>query len=158
EDSLALQRAGEILAGQATQMVDSWRARIAAQPELARLFFGPDGRPDEQYKAAVKRRFVQWVLDTCNRPRDQAWLDYQEEIGLRHTPAKKTRTDGANTPLVVPLRYLIAFVPVVSALGPFLSRAGEPAVEVEKMQAAWSKAVLIQIALWSRPYVREDLW
>ncbi|HXF27325.1 MAG TPA: hypothetical protein VN610_08625, partial [Bryobacteraceae bacterium] len=47
EDSLALQRAGEILAGQATQMVDSWRARIAAQPELARLFFGPDGRPDE---------------------------------------------------------------------------------------------------------------
>lgn len=123
-------------------MVDSWRARIAAQPELARLFFGPDGRPDEQYKAAIKRRFVHWVLDTCNRPRDPAWLDYQEEIGLRHTPAKKTRIDGANTPLVVPLRYLIAFVPVVSAIGPFLSRAGEPAVEVEKMRPPGARPCL----------------
>jgi hypothetical protein len=32
----------------------------------------------------VKRRFVQWVIDTCARPRDAAWLNYQEEIGLRH--------------------------------------------------------------------------
>src|SRR5437899_1747916 len=82
-------------------------ARIAAHPELARWLFDPSGTPDEAYKAAVKKRFVQWVRDTCMRPRDQAWLDYQEEIGLRHTPAKKNQTDSVHTPPVVPLRYLI---------------------------------------------------
>ncbi|HZR28881.1 MAG TPA: protoglobin domain-containing protein [Terriglobales bacterium] len=158
KDQRALQRAADVLGNQAEQMVDSWRARIAAQPELARWFFGPQGKPDEAYKAAVKSRFVQWVHDTCVRPHDQAWLDYQEEIGLRHTPARKNKTDGAHTPPQVPLRYLIAFVAVVSPIRPFLSRGGHSAEEVEEMQAAWSKAVLIHISLWSRPYVREGLW
>jgi hypothetical protein len=61
----------------------------------------------------VKARFVQWVVDAVSRPRDQACLDDQEEIGLRHTPAKK-QTDGAHTPPVVPLRYLLAFVTTVT--------------------------------------------
>jgi hypothetical protein len=49
-------------------MVDSWRAIIGDHPFLAKWFFGPDGNPDEAYKAAVKRRFVQWVSDLCRRP------------------------------------------------------------------------------------------
>ena len=96
--------------------MDSWRAVIAAQPHLAKWFVGPDGRPDDEYKARVKKRFVQWVLDACFRPHDQAWLDYQQEIGMRHTPAKKNQTDHAQTPSVVPLRYLIAFGFLVSGL------------------------------------------
>jgi len=56
EDQHALQCVGEVLANQAEQMVDSWRARIAAQPELARWFFDPSGKPDEAYKAAVKEQ------------------------------------------------------------------------------------------------------
>jgi len=39
----------------------------------------------------LKRRFVQWVVDVAIRPHDRAWLDYQEEIGLRHTPEKKIK-------------------------------------------------------------------
>jgi hypothetical protein len=31
---------------------------IGRQPELVRWFFGPDGKPDDHYRAAVKRRFV----------------------------------------------------------------------------------------------------
>lgn len=158
EDRQALRRAGEVLFDQAEQLVDAWRARIAAQPELARWFFDPQGKPDEEYKAAVKRRFVQWVRDTCARPRDQAWLDYQEEIGRRHTPAKKNHTDGAHTPPLVPLRYLIAFIPVVSSIRPFLAGKGHSPDEVDAMQAAWSKALLVQLALWSRPYTKEGLW
>jgi hypothetical protein len=110
DDTEALKLAGEVLRDQAEAVVDSLRAQIGGQPHLARWFFGPDGQPDEHYKAAVKKRFVQWVIDACTRPRDQAWLDYQEEIGLRHTPAKKNKTDGTQTPVVVPLRYLFAFV------------------------------------------------
>jgi hypothetical protein len=91
-DAAALRSAERVLTPQAEAMVDAWRAEIARQPELVRWFFGPDGKPDDHYRAAVKRRFVEWVTDACTRPHDQAWLDYQEEIGLRHTPAKKNAT------------------------------------------------------------------
>src|SRR5215468_2560294 len=102
-DADAIALAGDVLAGQEEAMVDSWRAVIGKHEHLAKWFLGPDGKPDDAYKAAVKKRFVQWVTDTCRRPRDQAWLDYQEEIGLRHTPAKKNKTDARHTPEVVPL-------------------------------------------------------
>ena len=62
----------------------------------------------------MKKRFVQWVRDACSGPHDQNWLDYQEEIGLRHTPDQKNVTDHAHTPSLVPLRYLYGFVPVVA--------------------------------------------
>ena len=159
EDAEALKRAGEILCDQAEAMVDSWRAKIGAQPHLAKWFFGPDGKPDDTYKAAVKKRFVQWVSDTCTRPHDQAWLDYQEEIGLRHTPAKKNKTDGAHTPNVVPLRYLLAFTgQVILGAKDFLLKGGGDSAEIERMQAAWTKSVLLQITLWSRPFTRDELW
>src|SRR5579885_1222730 len=124
-DAEALSMAAEVLAGQEEAMVDSWRAIIAQQPHLAKWFFGPNGEPDEDYKAAVKKRFVQWVSDLVTRQRDQEWLDYQEEIGRRHTPAEKNRTDHAQTPDRVPLRYLLAFAwPVIDKTRPFLSRDG----------------------------------
>src|SRR5437764_7491172 len=106
EDARILQQSGSIFKDQAEQMVDAWRSVIAAQPHLAKWFFGPDGKPDDAYKAKVKKRFVQWVVDACVRPHDQAWLDYQEEIGLRHTPAKKNHTDSTETPPAVPLPSL----------------------------------------------------
>jgi hypothetical protein len=159
QDTEALQLAGEVLKDQAEALVDSWRAQIGAQPHLVRWFFGPDGKPDEAYKAPVKRRFVQWVIDTCTRPRDEAWLNYQEEIGQRHTPAKKNKTDNARTPDKVPLRYLLAFVaPTVIGAKEFLARKGHSADEVERMHRAWTKVVLLHITLWSRPYATEDLW
>ncbi len=89
-------------ADEGENLVDAGRARIGAQEHLAKWFYGPDGKPDEDYKTAVKRRFVQWVNDTCSRPYDQAWLNYQEEIGLRHTPDKKNTADDAQTLRVVP--------------------------------------------------------
>lgn len=51
---------------------------------------------------------MRWVIDACTRPLDQAWLDYQQEIGLRHTRAKKHRTDRVNSPDHIPLRYLLS--------------------------------------------------
>ncbi len=159
EDARTLQRHGELFKDHAEQMVDSWRAVIAAQPHLAKWFFSLDGKPDDEYKAKVKERFVQWVLDECFRPHDQAWLDYQEEIGLRHTPEKKNQTDGARTPSLVPLRYLIAFgVVVATTTGTFFVNAKVRDEELRKLEAAWAKAVQLHITLWSRPYVKEGLW
>jgi hypothetical protein len=59
----------------------------------------------------------------------------------------------------VPLRYVIAFAwPVLSAVRPLLAAEGIPAADVDAMEAAWSKAVLLQIALWSRAFVHEGWW
>lgn len=159
EDAKVLQRHENLFRENAEKMVDSWRAVIGAQPHLVKWFFGPDGKPDDGYKASVKKRFVQWVVDACCRPHDQAWLDYQEEIGLRHTPEKKNQTDGVRTPPVVPLRFLIAFASVVAiTTRKFFVDAGIRNEELTKLQDAWSKAVQLHITLWSRPYVKEGLW
>jgi len=159
EDRRALRQAGRILENHAEELVDGWRTIIGGQEHLARWFFGPDGKPDDAYKAAVKPRFVRWVVDLCARPFDQAWLDYQNEIGLRHTPAKKNAVDGRHTPPVVPLRYVLAFVvPVISSVQTYLRNAAASPREAEKMETAWTKAVLLSVALWSEPYAKEGLW
>jgi hypothetical protein len=159
EDANLLQRHGQIFKNEAEHMVDAWRAVIGAQPHLAKWFFTPDGKPDDEYKAKVKNRFVQWVLDACFRPHDQTWLDYQEEIGLRHTPAKKNQTDGADTPPVVPLRFLLGFVTAVTiATRKFFVDHGVTGRDLQNLEDAWAKAVQLHVTLWSRPYVKEGLW
>ncbi len=159
EDIAQLRRAGDVLEDQTDAVVGAWRAVIGRTPHLARYYWSADGQPDDVYKAKVGRRFEQWVLDVCRRPFDQAWLDYQHEIGLRHTHLKKNRTDGAATVPHIPLRYVIAFAAVVNdTIKPFLAAKGDSAEVVEAMHRAWCKAVLLHVVLWSRPYVAESEW
>jgi len=159
DDARWLRVAAQTLIPQAEQIVDQWRAAIARQPHLSGWFLRADGTPDEAYKAAVKRRFVQWISDLCLRSHDRDWLNYQEEIGLRHTPAKKNQTDRGLTPPLVPLRYTIAFASVViTSIRPFLSGAARTEDDLQLLQAAWTRAVLLSIALWARPYTASGLW
>ena len=65
EDRDILLKHAPLIQQQAETMVDSWRAVIASQPHLAHWFVGPDGKPDDDYKARVKARFVQWVVDVA---------------------------------------------------------------------------------------------
>jgi hypothetical protein len=157
-DAAVMQKYRAAFEEHAEAMVDSWRKVIGEQPHLAKWFFGPDGKADDAYKAAVKKRFVQWVVDVATRPHDQAWLDYQEEIGLRHTPAKKNATDGAHTPPVVPLRYVLGFMPVVFPVRQFFEGTVKDQKELMALEWAWLKAVLLHVTLWSRPFTREGLW
>jgi hypothetical protein len=159
DDVLWLKIAEETLVPQAEAMVDSWRSVIGSLPQLTASFVGPDGKPDDHYKSAVKRRFVQWVSDVCLQPHDQNWLNYQEEIGLRHTPAKKNTTDNAHTPPVVPQRYLLGFTAVViTTVRSFLAKSGRSEDDLLHMQNAWTRAVLLTVTLWSRPYAQDGLW
>ena len=158
EDAALLARHAALFRDKAEKMVDSWRAVIGARPHLSHWFVKPDGASDDQYKASVKRRFVQWVVDVAVRPHDRDWLNYQQEIGLRHTPAKKNKTDGAHTPPVVPLRYLLGFIPRVLPISEFFSDAISDEAELKSLQDAWTKAVLLHVTLWSRAYVSGDLW
>mgnify|MGYP001485606528 FL=1 len=149
-----------ILADQTDAILDVWYGFVASTPELVVYFKNNrTGAPDGAYLAAVRKRFAQWILDTADANYDQAWLDYQYEIGQRHTAPKKNRTDGADSVPSVNFRYLSALViPVTTTLEPFLAGKGAPADEVRKMHAAWLKSVLLQTLLWSHPYVRDGLY
>jgi Protoglobin len=152
----ALRRSGEVLAGQVEEILDVWYGFVGANPHLLAAFTGPDGQPDDAYLAAVRRRFGRWILDTARAEYDQAWLDYQHEIGLRHHRTGKNRTDGAQAADHIPLRYVLALlVPITTILKPFLAKGGATPEEVEAMHQAWVKAVLLQVILWSHPYVRD---
>ncbi len=80
------------------------------------------------------------------------------EIGLRHYRSKKNQTDSVKSVPVVHQRYLTAFIYPMSQIRPFLSRKGHTADEVEKMLQAWTKSLVLQVALWNYPYVKDGNW
>lgn len=162
EDQRYLRIAGEVLADQTKQIVEHWRSGIIASiPNLARHSRTPDGDPIPEYLAKSNLRFRQWILDTCLRPYDQDWLNYQQEIALRHTALKKNRVDGVRSTPYVPLRDVIAFVAVMNeTIKPHLAAKGHSAEAVEKMHQAWCKSIQMQLALWARLYAASapDEW
>ncbi len=157
EDERYLRLAGDVLEDQADEVLDVWYDFVASHPHLVYYFSGPDGEPNVEYLERVRERFKQWIIDTCRRPYDQEWLDYQQEIALRHTRAKKNQTDDAyEAPEHIPLRYMIAFIyPITATIKPFLANKGHGSEEVEKMFQAWFKSVVLQVTLWSYPYAKE---
>jgi len=156
DDLAALRRSGDLLAPRVEDILDVWYGFVGANPHLLTAFTGPDGQPNQAYLAAVRRRFGRWILDTARAEFDQAWLDYQYEIGIRHTRRGKNRTDGVQAADQIPLRYVLALlIPITTTLTPFLAEGGAKPEEVEAMHQAWVKAVLLQVILWSQPYVRE---
>jgi|ERR1700722_5129307 len=154
EDARYLRLAGEVLKDQTSQIVAHWRSGIiAAIPNLARHSRTPDDKPIPEYLAQSNLRFEQWILDTCLRPYDQDWLNYQQEIAARHTSLKKNKTDGVHSTASVPLGDVIAFVAVMNeTIKPYLAAKGHAAVDVQNMHLAWCKSMQLQLALWLGPY------
>lgn len=159
DDAAALRRAGGILRPQVSEVLDAFYGFVSSTPHLVDAFVGADGEPDSDYQAAVRGRFGQWVIDLCIRDFDERWLDYQEEIGLRHHSTKKNRTDGVDSPRThVPMRHMMAVVvPVTLAVRKILVAHEADGTEVDAMQLAWFKAVTVSLVLWSRPFAG-DLW
>ncbi len=157
EDIRYLRMSKAILADQTEAILDVWYGFVASTPELVFYFKNnKTGAPDGAYLGAVRKRFGQWIADTADANYDQAWLDYQYEIGLRHTTPRKNTTDKVDSVPLVNFRYLSALtIPVTTTLKPFLAKKGASAADVEKMHAAWVKSVLMQTILWSYPYVRD---
>ena len=157
DDERHLRAAGEVLRDQVEDVLDVWYGFVASHEHLVHYFAGADGQPDGDYLASVRVRFGQWIRDLCERPWDQDWLDYQDEIARRHTRERKNRTDGADAPDQIPLRYMVAFIyPITATVRDFLAKGDRPASEVEDMHQAWFKAVTLSVVLWSRPYAGDD--
>jgi len=157
EDIKYLRMSKPILADQTEAILDVWYGFVASTPELVYFFGNKDtGKPEGEYLARVRARFGQWILDTADGNYDQKWLDYQHEIALRHHSTKKNQTDGAPSVPIINYRYIPALtIPVTTTLKPFLAKKGASPEDVEKMHAAWVKAVLLQAILWGEPYVRD---
>ena len=157
DDVASLRRSHDVVRDQIEEILDVWYGFVGANPHLLRSFSSKEGRPLPDYLAAVRRRFGQWILDTARAEYDQRWLDYQHEMGLRHHRRKKNVTDGAAATDVIPFRDLFLLVfPITFTLKPFLGKKGDDPATVERMHAAWVKSCLLQVTLWSRPYVRDE--
>lgn len=155
EDRNYLRMAGDVLKDQTNEILDLWYGFVGQHPHLVQ-YFAKDGQPDANYLSRVRQRFGQWIADTCYKEFDQTWLNYQYEIALRHHSTKKNRTDAANAVPIIHVRYIIAFIfPITFTIKSFLAKKGNSAEEVEKMYAAWFKAVTLTATLWSYPFVKE---
>ena len=142
EDVKSLRRSHEILAPRVEKISDVWLGFARARPHL---LAARDGRPLADHLGAVRQRLARWILDTARAEYGQAWLDDQHQLGL-----------DLHTPPVVPFRdlFLLAF-PVTYTLKPFLAQGGSTPAEVDAMHAAWLKSCLLQLTLWSHPYIKD---
>jgi hypothetical protein len=85
---------------------------------------------------------------------DQDWLNYQHEIGLRHTRTKKNTTDHADSLDHIPMRYLLAFTAVViTTARDYLAAKGASPEHVERMHCAFTKSVMLHVTVRTRPHV-----
>jgi hypothetical protein len=157
EDIAALRKAHDVVKDQIEVILDVWYGFVGSTPHLLAYFGDPNtGKPVGNYLDAVRKRFGQWILDTCRADYDEAWLAWQDEIGRRHHRSGKNRTDGVTAAAHIPMRYVLALaMPISVTMKPFLANKGHVAAEVEAMHAAWSKAVLLQAILWCRPYAKD---
>ena len=155
DDDRYLQMAGEVLKDQVDDVLDLWYGYVGGNEHLV-YYFTKNGQPQSDYLSAVRARFGQWILDLCNRPYDQDWLNYQHEIAKRHHSTKKNMTDGVDAVPLVNLRYMVAFIyPITATIKSFLAKKEHSANDVEAMHNAWFKAVTLSVVLWCYPYVNK---
>lgn len=156
DDITALRMSRAVLEDQVDAILDVWYGFVGSHPHLLYFFTSrTDGQPIGDYLSRVRARFGQWILDTAAAEYDQSWLDYQDEIGRRHLD-KKNATDGVDAVPTINFRYLpTLIVPIVTTLKPFLAAKGHSPEVVDRMHQAWLKSVILQITLWSRPYIKD---
>lgn len=153
DDAAALRRAGKVLAPQVEQILDLWYGFVGSHPHLVVSFNGPDNQPSGDYLASVRARFGQWIRDLCDRPWDQAWLNYQNEVARRHTVTMGDTDRVESDQTHIPLRYMVAFIwPITATVRSFLANSDADEAEIDAMHTAWFKAVTLTVALWSQPY------
>jgi hypothetical protein len=155
-DVRRLRQIGELLAPELMSFMEQlmeWTGPIAMTSVVRN-----DGTVDEAYAEAAHRRFAQGFLDTCTRQFDRSWLDYQHEVGLRHHRAKKNVTDGGHATPHIPFRWMLAFLePTVETMAQFLQPRVSESV-LPALVAAWRKAMLLQVILYSAAYMPEEDW
>jgi hypothetical protein len=155
DDDRYLKMAGVVLKDQTSDVLDLWYGYVGGNEHLVH-YFAKNGQPNMDYLAAVRARFGQWILDLCQKPYDQNWLNYQHEIAKRHHSTKKNRTDNVDTVPIIHYRYMTAFIyPITATIKSFLANKGHSQADVDAMHNAWFKAVTLTVILWTHPYINK---
>lgn len=156
DDDKALHLAGEVLKDQTDAVLDVWYGYVGGNEHLIH-YFTHKGEANTAYLGAVRERFGQWILDICQKPKDQNWLNYQQEIALRHHSSKKNKTDDVQSVPIIHFRYMVTFIfPITVTIKDFLGKKGHSSEEVEQMYQAWFKAITLTALLWCEPYINEN--
>lgn len=53
---------------------------MVAKNEHLVYYFSKDGQPNKAYLKSVKARSEQQIIDLCQRPYDQQWLNYSMKL------------------------------------------------------------------------------
>jgi hypothetical protein len=155
EDDRYLKIAGDVLKDQTNDVLDLWYGYVGGNEHLV-YYFAKNGQPNMDYLSAVRARFGQWILDICQRPYDQDWLNYQHEIAKRHHSTKKNKTDNVDTVPIIHYRYMTAFIyPITATIKDFLSKKRHSQADIDAMHNAWFKAVTLTVILWTYPYINK---
>ncbi len=158
DDARALRKIWRVLKGQTDDYLDMVLGMVAAHPELVAAL----AALREQEPAlgllddaeALHARFRRWLYETCFFPQEPPWL---KELYLEKSPPDSL----AQAPPALPpgFRHTVALAyPLVATIRPFLAASGRDQPEIERMQSAFLKAILLQVALLSKLYVKEGLW
>ncbi|HOB63500.1 MAG TPA: hypothetical protein PKI41_15505 [Candidatus Competibacteraceae bacterium] len=157
DDAHALRQVWRILKGQTDDYLDRLFGMAAAYPplcaQLNRLRDGIRGREPSVDAATMRRWFRRWLFETCLFPQDLPWL---RQLPIELAPEPSTSA----IPLPLPeFRYVIALAfPLVLTARPFFVANGGDHQEIERLQQALLKAVLLQTALLGKLYVKDGLW
>jgi len=156
DDNRYLKMAGDVLKDQTDAVLDLWYGYVGGNEHLL-YYFTKNGQPNTDYLTAVRARFGQWILDICQKPYDQTWLNYQYEIALRHHSSRKNKTDGVDAAPIIHYRYMTAFIyPITATIKSFLAKKNNSQEDVEGMYNAWFKAVTLTVVLWTYPYINKN--
>lgn len=155
DDDRFLKMAGDVLKDQTNDVLDLWYGYVGGNEHLLH-YFTKNRQPNMDYLTAVRARFGQWILDLCQKPYDQNWLNYQHEIAKRHHSIKKNKTDNVDTVPIIHYRYMTAFIyPITATIKSFLAKNGHSQADVDAMHNAWFKAVTLAVILWTHPYINK---
>ena len=160
DDDEALEMAGSVLEPQIEEILDVWYGFVGDHDFLLDYFSDAETHePIDEYLDRVRERFGQWIRDTCTTPYDDEWLAYQFEIGRRHHRLGKNTADEVSAVPHIHFRYLNAFIyPITATIRDFLEKSDHSRDEIDEMYHAWFKSVVLQVTLWSYPYVPDDDW
>ncbi|HRD67943.1 MAG TPA: protoglobin domain-containing protein [Candidatus Competibacter sp.] len=160
DDERALRKLWRVLKGQTDDYLDMVLGMVAAYPALATalaavcqeniMTASADG------SATVRRLFRQWLSETCFSPHEPPWLKRLYSLYSDLPPERSAQTISAALP---GFRYLIALsFPLVATVRSLLVSGGLAAQEIERMQSAFLKAILLQVTILSKLYVKGELW
>ncbi|HHW77231.1 MAG TPA: hypothetical protein GX399_09445 [Xanthomonadaceae bacterium] len=156
DDARALRKIWRALKGQTDDYLEMVLGMVAAHPTLATALTVPRGdSPDESMggSATTRHLFRRWLFETCLFPLEPPWL---RQLYAELPPGRSVQSFLA---LLPGFRYLIALsFPLVTTARSLLVANGFAPQDIERMQSALLKAILLQVTLLSKLYVRDELW